>query len=162
MLTQPFDYNPLNTVIQANTYTVPANRYALVNINAWAKAFAIGSTTLQDGSQGGRNLNNTSDYQKNSIGIWLKAGDVLTSVKTNASGTGNISGNGPITLTYSTKAETITEVLLNGVTLFKVSAIATISFSGELPAVAPYNITLGTFSGDSGVHIQASEYKIVD
>jgi hypothetical protein len=155
----PFDFDPVNTVENTTSYTVPVGKYALVTIEVWAKAVVNQADTVQPtvpaASVGNVDIN--SDSKSESIQLWLSAGDAVTMTGSNASGTTSMTSAGGETRSICETKETSVAALVNTTEVLKVvaesKAAALYTFSGA------GTFTVGTHSGDHGIRIHASEYN---
>ena len=160
MIVQPFDFNPVNIVATADTYTVPAGKYAWVMIQVIAKALATRTEQLADISVALGSYNTHCDFQRDSMGFWLKSADVITKAAGGASGSGTITSAGAgEEVMASSKSETNVQALLNGNTILEVTAIANASF--YYSASAARTLTYVDYSGSHKLLIMASEYNVI-
>jgi len=117
----PFNFKPV-AVGSGTSYTVPAAKYARVTYNMSVSARG----TLTTGVPEIVALQNGNDCLSGTI--WLNAGDSVTSVLVNASGTTSIIGTPAYsTLLYSTSVAT---VRVNGVDAAIIKADCGIQFNG--------------------------------
>lgn len=134
---------PVATVVGTSGYTVPDGRWAKVFLNAVAVA-KLATSALT----GNSSVSVSGSSKVGNKEIILKAGDVITSVLTNASGTHSAS----TTLATQSSSESSVVVSVNGVAIFSVRApISTQGGTGGAGSVA-------TYTGTTAFGFLAAEY----
>jgi len=152
----PFNNDPTNTVQTSTSYTVPAGKYAIINVCLSVHAGPVNEPLVTIGASQTASYGGNSDSDSVSLNLILKAGQVLTKVETVASAsaaTSISSGTEIISIT----SDSIASVLIDGTTVGTISArgASFISVSGD-PVIRTINV-----SGSSSVKWNASEYKSI-
>lgn len=111
----PFNFAPVSTAKgTTGSYTVPAGKYALVNISIDHAFYHSTSFTVSFAGLSSAlvSLGNRSE----SFSLWLKAGDVLTLANTNTNASATISRNGfgAVDLNVSLQASSVTSITIGG------------------------------------------------
>jgi len=136
----PFNYDPADNLETATSYTVPANKFAIISVTLNTDAYGVffGDTDATGTDSMG---SATSDSNSASIELRLKAGSVLTKTETNL----NISVNNAINGSYlSTNGRSLAAVLVDGVEVSRVTSRASASMRVIGTAVSRTVLCSGT------------------
>ena len=156
----PFNFEPIQTFAQTASYTVPAGKYAYVNIAGNLTALA---TTANLNHQFQNNLQSffgNSVTENCDFGVWLKSGSVISFSVTNATGSANITVNGGgsgVGFMDQQSSSTSLNVLINSVSAYTLAATAHCGIAGY--TTVSVNANYATFTGTNGIRMVITEYN---
>jgi hypothetical protein len=161
----PFDNKPVSTAQgTSGTYTVPANKYALVTISVsgYAGGTADGYINSSIGATAAVATSSaTEDSFNQTVSLWLVAGDTVTCTISAASDSYSTASSAAYFVRDSCSGVTTATITVKGATYMVFNAFATASSSCSSSSSDNYKTVVGAVTGAGNWGYFAQEYAVI-